>query len=148
MALIYCKLGESKAYLVNPYWCDENWFIKCTDDELIIGVTAGRVDIKNKTLMTRMRKVLRDLGIRGKPIGSVYWDSSVFRREEGGRHIYMSRRAGICDLSLKGPIRDNFAKYLDHGSIISGMADLENQTIYNKKGAVNVIGKTDNSKVT
>jgi len=134
MALIYCKTEGLETYLVDPYWCAEDWFIKCSDDELVIGVLSGRSNTMDKTLMTRMRRTLRILKIKGR-VGlgdDIVWrESGVFRVSEGGDGFrYSYKSAGVCNLVLNGPVTVDLSDYLDHGMKIEGLADLTNQTIY------------------
>jgi hypothetical protein len=135
MSLINFKHGDCDYYIVNGYWCGPDWFINCTDDELVIGVHITRSNIIDKTLQFRMRKVLRTLGIKGKTESGVYRDASVFREidEEGRCFDYSSLEAGICNLTLDGPISVDLNKYIDHGQVIKGIADLTNQKLYNEE---------------
>jgi hypothetical protein len=138
MSLINFKYDSCNYYIVNGYWCGPDWFINCTDDELVIGVHITRSNIINKTLQFRMRKVLRTLGIKGKTESGVYRDASAFREMKGGEIKYNVRAAGMCNLTIDGPISVDLNKYLDHGQVIKGIADLGNQTIWNEEKKKNV----------
>jgi hypothetical protein len=133
MSLINFKYGNCHYYIVNGYWCGPDWFIACTDEELIIGVHITRSNIIDKTLQFRMRKVLRTLGIKGKVGLGLYRDACAFRIVEGGEIKYNVLAAGICDLTIDGPISVDLNKYLDHGQVIKGIADLTNQKLWNEE---------------
>ena len=103
-------------YWVNPYWCGADWFIRITDLDSTIGVLLARRDITDKTIATRLRRVLRKLGVKGKLTGSVYRESGVFK-QEGGDYLY--HNAGISSLVMtEADIDINF---LDSGNLISGL---------------------------
>ncbi len=121
-------------YLVNPYWCSDNWFINCTDDELVIGVQVKRINTMDGTLWTRLRRVLREIGVKGSVPKKIYRETGMFRRVEGGDISYFNLNAGICDLKLDGPITVDIGKYLDHGQVIKGIGDLGNHTLWNPGG--------------
>lgn len=133
MSLINFKYGDCNYYIVNGYWCDSDWFINCTDEELIIGVLIKRVNTIDGTLWTRIRRTLRNLKIKGTVPKVVYRDSGMFREinKEGRYFDYSSLSAGICDLTLDGPISVDLNKYLDHGQVIKGIADLTNHILWN-----------------
>ena len=128
MALIYCKEGDWKFYVSDPYWCADSWFIKADDDELVIGVRYIRQDITDKKLGMLMRSTLRSLSIKGKIGKEVTRSQSVFKTTIG----YKYTKAGICNLTLNGPITSSLLKYLDHGQVIKGEGDLRNQIIWNQ----------------
>ena len=133
MSLIQIEIDGADFFLVNPCWCGKDWFLKATEDECVIGIRIIRQDITDKTLATRMRSCLRQLRVRGKLVGNIYRDTGVFRDIKGGEKIYTQGKAGICDVHLIGKIITDLMRYLDHGDLISGYSDLENQIIWNEE---------------
>ena len=144
MALISFNHDDRSYYVVDGYWSDKDWFIKGCDDELIFGIPYIRKDITDKTLLARMRRQLRILGLYGCRVSKLYRDSRVFREMlKGGGIDYQHRLAGICNLTLNGPIPVDLNKYIDHGQVVSGDWDSENLIVY---GGTHDIRKKDSRK--
>ena len=130
MALISFSHDDGrKYYIVDGYWSGPDWFIKCDDDELTIGISYTRRDISDKTLMARMRKRLRILGLHGARVSGLYRDSRVYK--EGGD--YNHKPTGICNLIISKPIPVDLNKYHDHGQVVAGDWDSENLVVYGGK---------------
>jgi hypothetical protein len=125
MALI----KTSDGYLVNPYWCTTDWFIRVTDDEFVIGVRVGRRDTSDKTIQTRMRSCLRHELVKGRVDKVVIRESGVFIREGGG---FNYKPAGISNL-LVADVMDINKELMSSGLEIRGESVDGTNLIWNNK---------------
>ena len=145
MALLYFQHDSRSYYISDGYWCAENWIMVCNDDEMIFGISYNRRDILDKTLLARIRKQLRILGIHGTTAYGLYRDTRVFRtQKEGGVGFdYFTLKTGICNLKVTKGLTVDLMKYLDHGQVVSGDWKAQNHIVY---GGTQDVRSKDSSK--
>jgi len=68
---------ESGKYLQNPTFMGDGWYIRCSDDDGLVLVVRSRAT-KAKSIMARMRKILRDTAVPGILYGTGYVSTSSF----------------------------------------------------------------------